>query len=456
MSLLSRRALMQSTLAAGASLAAPAAALAQQPEATAPATQGLNDAAASAPKSDKPRLGVIGAGGIARWHGRYLPDHFHIIAVADVDRGRAESFDRDIAGGNAFTTQDYREVLKRDDVEMVLIATPDHWHAKIAVDAMRAGKDVYCEKPLTLTIEEGRTVCRVARETARVVQVGSQQRSEEQFLTAVALAHTGRLGRIRNVIVVIGPTPTKEGEEFEPTALPPQLDWDMWLGQAPLVEYMVKRCHFDFRWWYEYAGGMMTDWGAHHVDIAQWAAAPDEAGPSVIEPVLAKHPVPFDEHGYPTVHNKFNTAREFNVRLTFANGVEMSLVNKHPKVMEENGILFEGERGALFVNRKKIEGSAHETLQSDPLPKGLIPPLPGVPIPHERHVIDFIECCRTRAMPRADVWSHHRNLTTCHLANIALRLNRTLHWNAAAQEIIGDAEATRFLSRPQRKGYEVT
>lgn len=445
MSLLSRRTLMQSTLAAGASLAAPTAVLAQA-AASAPATQA---------KSDKPGLAVIGAGGIARWHAQYLPKHFNIVAVADVDRGRAESYNKEFAGGNAFTSQDYRDALKRDDVEMVLITTPDHWHAKIAIDAMRAGKDVYCEKPLTLTIDEGRTVCRVARETARIVQVGSQQRSEDQFLTAVALAHTGRLGKINNVIVVIGPTPVKEGKTFEPSTPPPELDWDMWLGQAPEVEYMDKRCHFNFRWWYEYAGGMMTDWGAHHVDIAQWAAAPDEAGPSIIEPVSVRHPVPFDAHGFPTVHNQFNTAREFNVKLSFANGVEMSLVDRHPKVSEENGILFEGERGTLFVNRKKIEGSAHETLKIDPLPEGLVPSLPGVPIPHERHVIDFIECCKSRTMPRSDVWSHHRHLTTCHLANIALRLNRTLRWDASAQEIIGDAEANDFQKRPQREGYEV-
>ncbi|MGB7157593.1 MAG: Gfo/Idh/MocA family oxidoreductase [Tepidisphaeraceae bacterium] len=443
---LSRRTLMQSTLAAGASLAVPASGLAQAATTTAASTQA---------KSDKPGLAVIGAGGIARWHGRYLPKHFNVVAVADVDRGRADSYNKDIAGGKAVATQDYREALARKDVDTVLITTPDHWHAKIAIDAMRAGKDIYCEKPLTLTIDEGRIVCRVARETARIVQVGSQQRSDDFFPTAVALIQTGRIGRIKRVTVAIGPTPVKEGEVFQPSTPPPELNWDMWLGQAPAVEYMTKRCHFDFRWWYEYAGGMMTDWGAHHVDIAQWAAAPDEAGPITIEPVSAKHPVPFDAKGFPTIDNQFNTAREFNVKLTFANGVEMSLVDKSPKIQAVNGILFEGEGGELFVNREKITGPAYDALKDNPLPKGLIPQLPPAPIPHERHMINFLDCCRTRSLPRSDVWSHHRNLTTCHLANIALRLNRTLRWDATAQEIVGDAEASAFLSRPQRKGYEV-
>jgi len=442
---ISRRSLMQSTLAAGAAAAVPSLAQAQ----AAPAS-----GAASKPKNDKPGLAVIGAGGIARWHGQYLPKHFNVVAVADVDRARAESYSKDIAGGKAFTTQDYRQVLDRKDVDMVLIASPDHWHAKTAIDAMRAGKDVYCEKPLTLTVDEGRIVCQVARETARVVQVGTQQRSDDFFPTAVALAQT-RLGKIKTVTVVIGPTPAKEGEEFAPSTPPPELNWDMWLGQAPQVEYTPKRCHFDFRWWYEYAGGMMTDWGAHHVDIAQWAAAPDEAGPITVEPLSVKFPVPFDEHGNPTVHNKFNTAREYKVRCTFANGVEMFLVDKSPKAPEENGILFEGDKGTLYVNRTKITGSAAESIKTNPLPKGLVLPVAPVPIPHERHVIDFLECTRTRALPKSDVWSHHRNLVTCHLANIALRLNRKLRWDATAYEVIGDPEATAMLKRPQRKGYEV-
>ena len=443
---ISRRSLMQSTLAAGAAAAVPSLAQAQSATGSAAPT--------SQPTNDKPGLAVIGAGGIARWHAQYLPKHFNVVAVADVDRGRADSYGKDVAGGKAFTTQDYRQVLDRKDVDMVLIASPDHWHAKTAIDAMRAGKDVYCEKPLTLTVDEGRIVCQVARETARVVQVGTQQRSDDFFPTAVALAQT-RLGKIKTVTVVIGPTPAKEGEEFAPAAPPPELNWDMWLGQAPQVEYTPKRCHFDFRWWYEYAGGMMTDWGAHHVDIAQWAAAPDEAGPITVEPLSVKFPVPYDAHGNPTVNNKYNTARQFNVRCTFANGVEMFLVDKSAKAPEENGILFEGDRGTLYVNRTKITGSAAESMKANPLPKGLVPPVAPVPIPHERHVIDFLECTRTRALPKSDVWSHHRNLVTCHLANIALRLNRKLRWDATAQEIIGDAEATAMLKRPQRKGYEV-
>jgi predicted dehydrogenase len=439
---------MQSTLAAGAAAAVPSLA---QAAADAPAS----GAATSQPKNEKPGLAVIGCGGISRYHAQYLPKHFNILAIADVDRGHAESYNKDIAGGKAFTTEDYREALARPGVEMVLIAVPDHWHSRIAIDAMRAGKDVYCEKPLTLTIDEQRVVCQVARETARIMQVGTQQRSDDFFPTAVALIHNGRVGKVKTVTVVIGPTPTPEGEEFKPSTPPAELNWDMWQGQAPATDYIDKRCHFTFRWWYEYAGGMMTDWGAHHVDIAQWAAAPDLPGPITVEPISVHFPVPFDAHGNPTVHNKYNTARAFNVKVTFANGVEMFLVDKSPKAPEENGILFEGDKGTLYVNRGKITGSAPDSMKDNPLPKGVVPPVAPVPLAHERHVINFLECTRTRAMPKSDVWSHCRNLTTCHLANIALRLNRKLRWDASALEITGDAEANAMLKRPQRKGYEV-
>ncbi len=175
----------------------------------------------------------------------------------------------------------------------MIIGTPDHWHTKICIDAMHAGKDVYCEKPLTLTIDEGKKLGQVAKETKRVVQVGTQQRSDHNrvFLLAVAMVRDGRIGKIRKVTASIGGGPS--GGPFPATDPPAELNWDMWLGQAPKVAYRQHRCHDDFRWWYEYSGGKLTDWGAHHVDIGQWAIGMENSGPDSIEVVKGVLPVEF-------------------------------------------------------------------------------------------------------------------------------------------------------------------
>ncbi|HEX8521323.1 MAG TPA: Gfo/Idh/MocA family oxidoreductase [Tepidisphaeraceae bacterium] len=404
-------------------------------------------------KADRPAFGIIGCGGIARFHSGAARKFGDIVAICDVDQDHLASYQKDFAGGKAWTTNRYQDLLARPDVQLVFICTPDHWHTKIAIDALRAGKDIYCEKPVTLTIDEGRILCRVARETGRVFQVGTQQRSDERFLQAVALAQAGRLGKIRQCTVAIGDTPTGTG--FQTSAPPKELDWDQWLGQCPKVPFIKQRCHYDFRWWYEYSGGRMTDWGAHHVDIAQWAIAPDLPGPMLIEPTEVDLPVMYDR-GYPTASNAFNTASRFNVKFTFANGAEMFVRDRVPNFPSDNGILIEGDGGWLFVNRETIKGPAYDQLKENPLPDNAIPPLAqGVANSHERHVLNFITCARNRTQPVSDIFSHHKHLTTCHLGNIAMRLGRKLRWDATAQEIIGDAEADTFQSRQQRRGFEI-
>jgi predicted dehydrogenase len=218
--------------------------------------------AADEPKSAnaRPRVAAIGVGGRGTAIAKAAQKHGDIVAVADVDRGRAEKFNHDACQNKAAYTQDYRSVLDRADVDAVVVGTPDHWHTKICLDFMRAGKDVYCEKPLTLTIDEGKQLCRAVTQTKRVLQVGTQQRSEfaNRFLTAVALVHAGRIGKVQRVTCQINEGPA--GGPFpksQPT--PPGLDWDLWLGQAPKVDYMKERCHWAFRWWYEYSGGKLTD-----------------------------------------------------------------------------------------------------------------------------------------------------------------------------------------------------
>ncbi len=358
---------------------------------------------------------------------------------------------------------DYRKVLDRKDIDAVMIATPDHWHTKIAVEAMYAGKDVYCEKPLTLTIAEGKLIEKVVKETGRVFQVGTMQRTEcdSRFLQAVALVKSGRIGKIKKVTCGI------DGMEASPvipvTAVPEGLDWDLWLGPAGKVDYralpelregygggvpLFSNCHYSFRNWHEYSGGKLTDWGAHHVDIACWALGATNTGPSQVTPLEFSLPVEYKD-GWPTVHDQYNVATKFKIKVDMPEGVELIITNEG-----DNGILFEGSEGRFFVNRGKIVGKPVEDLQTNPLPEGAIEAVYGGPV-SANHTANFIEAMRSRKQPISDVWSHNRMLEICHLSNIAMRLNRELKWDADNREIIGDAQANAFLSRENRQGFEI-
>ena len=314
-----------------------------------------------------------------------------------------------------------------------------------------AGKDVYCEKPLTLTIDEGKKLGQVAKETKRVVQVGTQQRSDHNrvFLLAVAMVRSGRIGKIKKITVSIGEGPT--GGPYPVTNPPAELNWDMWLGQAPKVGYREHRCHGEFRWWYEYSGGKLTDWGAHHVDIGHWAIGMEHSGPNTIEVVKGMLPIEFNA-GYPAAEDRYNTVTQFLVRASFANDVVMDI--RHDL---ENGVKFDGTNGDIFVTRDRIdlEGSAVNALTKDPVPESLLKELrKGKPV--NGHMENFFECMVDRSEPVSDVWTHHRALSTCHLANIAIRLGRhKLTWDPAKQEIVGDSEANAFQTRPQRPPYEI-
>ncbi len=401
--------------------------------------------------NDRPRVGGIGLGNRGSADVQAAKRYGDIVAICDVDRTRAEkaAANKKIGEGKADTCEDYRKLLDRDDIDLVVIGTPDHWHSKIAIDSMKAGKDVYCEKPLTLTIDEGKKICQVAQQTGRVFQVGTQQRSEFQnrFLLAVALVRLGRIGRVKRVTCSIG-TGESSGK-LDKTAPPPELNWDLWLGQTPRVDYIKERCHHSFRWWYEYSGGKMTDWGAHHVDISQWALGMDHSGPKTVEVVSVEHPNPL-KNGYPTEDDRYNTATTFHVRCGFATGAELIIRNDG-----ENGITFEGEDGTFFVNRGRIEGEPVAALKANPIDDSVLVGLrKGQRF--DSHMGNFFECVRDRAVPVSDVWTHHRAMTTCHLANIALRLGRNLAWDPILEQIVGDDEANGWLSREQRKGYEVS
>lgn len=358
---------------------------------------------------------------------------------------------------------DYRRILERQDIDAVMIATPDHWHTKIAVEAMLAGKDVYCEKPLTLTIAEGKLIERIVEQTGRVFQVGTMQRTEsdQRFLQAVALVKAGRIGKVTRVTCGIN---GMEASPVIPVApVPAGLDWDFWLGPAPQVDYralpemregygggvpLYSNGHYSFRNWHEYSGGKLTDWGAHHVDIACWAIGASDTGPSRITPLEFSLPVTYRD-GHPTVADQYNAATNFRIQADMPNGVEMIITSEG-----DNGILFEGTQGRFFVNRGKITGRPVEDLAKNPLPDGAIEAVYGGPV-SANHTANFTDAMKSRRQPISDVWSHNRMLEICHLSNIAMRLNRPLKWDPVQRQVIGDDQANTFLSRENRAGFEI-
>ncbi len=387
-------------------------------------------------------------------------------ALADVDANvLAENVEKveKSQGKKPDAYRDYRKILDRKDIDAVMIATPDHWHTKIAVEAMLAGKDVYCEKPLTLTIDEGKLIEKVVKETGRVFQVGTMQRTESdlRFLQAIALIRNGRIGTVKKVTCGIN---RMESSPVIPVApVPDELDWDLWLGPAPQVMYralpeiregygggvpLFSNCHYSFRNWHEYSGGKLTDWGAHHVDIACWALGASDTGPSKVTPVEYTLPVEYRD-GHPVVDDQYNAATQFTIGVDMPNDVEMIITSEG-----DNGILFEGTTGRFFVNRGKITGKPVEDLQDHPLPDGAIEEVYGGKV-SDNHTANFIEGMRSRKQPISDVWSHNRMLEICHLANIAMRLGRELKWNPDTREIIGDTQANAFLAREYRKGFEI-
>jgi hypothetical protein len=251
--------------------------------------------------------------------------------------------------------------------------------------------------------------------------------------------------------------------EIPAVAAPEQIDYDFWLGPAPKVPYralpqlregygggvpLYSNCHYSFRNWHEYSGGKLTDWGAHHVDIACWALGATETGPSKITPVEYKLPVEYKD-GWPTVGDRYNAATQFTIRVAMPNDVELIITSEG-----DNGILFEGTEGRFFVNRGKITGKPVEALKENPLPEGAIEKVYGGKV-SANHTANFIEGMKARKQPISDVWSHNRMLEICHLSNIAMRLDRELKWDPARREIIGDAQANSFLARENRKGFEI-
>ncbi len=411
--------------------------------------------------NDKITFGLVGCGGMGQADvGRFIgrPD-CQLVALCDVDKKHLDDAAKRFAeqskkaGTNELAKHaDFRELVNRKELDFVIVATPDHWHALASIAAMKAGKDVYCEKPLTLTIEEGKAMVKVARQTGRILQTGSQQRSEgPQWRLACELVRNGRLGKLKTIETWIGANPTSPSL---PTAPPPAgLDWDFWLGPTPKVDYAeltkdghtYRRGHYEFRWWYEYSGGKMTDWGAHHNDIAQWALGTDNSGPVAVE----------SEGTQPsTMPNSYNCHPQFKVTYTYANGVKVICQSK------ENGVRFEGEDGKwIFVNRdarqfKASDGDAKESkLISEPLPADATRLEVST-----SHGGNFIDCLRSRKQPITNLEVGHRSVSVCHMGVISLRLGGAkLQWDPAEERFVGSGseEANKWLSRPMRPPWKL-
>jgi len=397
--------------------------------------------------NDKPGIALIGCGGMGTWDGQNAGTHGNVVAVCDVDSthsAAAAAKYREL-GHKPEIYSDFRRVLERKDVHVVVNSTPDHWHTLINIAAAKAKMDTYAQKPLTLTIDEGRHVIKAVRENGVVLQTGTQQRSSQRFRLACELVRNGRLGKLKQAHVWL-PAGLRGGP-FAAIPAPDSLNWDFWQGQTPAVSYVKERCHANFRFWYEYSGGTMTDWGAHHNDIAYWAIG--LIAPTKVESKRLAEPVP----------GGYTTFSEYEVKYTYENGVTLlinttkddSIYGEHlNKDGQPNGIRFEGSDGWIWVNRDTIKASDPELLRK-PLPENAVRLYES-----KDHMGNFFDCVRSRALPICDVETGHRSANMCHLGAISLRTGHNLTWDYATEKFTGKyaKEANTYLAREMRKPYD--
>jgi predicted dehydrogenase len=415
-----------------------------------------------APASEKIRLGLIGAGS----RGGQLLDSFlpekdtEIVAIADVDDHHAgETAERvkKAKGNMPETARDYRSMLDRKDLDAVIIATPDHWHALPTIHAILAGKDVYVEKPVAHNVAEGKAMIAAARKHNKIVAVGTQQRSSSHFQKAVDIVRSGQLGKVFWV-------QTWNYENISPTGMgrypdcdsPSYVDYDRWLGPAPKRAFNPNRFHLLFRWFFDYAGGMMSDWGVHLNDIVLWAL--NAKGPQTVSSTGGIFTTDDDRDTPDTLQVVYEFPR---CTLTYSmhkgNGLKL---NGH-----DYGILFCGTDGSLMLDRSGFEVIPDSTV----LPYGIKlvhgdRPIRKIDLKPESakgvdgqntHVRNFLDCLRSRALPTSDIEIAHRSTNTCHLGNIAFKVGRKLAWDTETETIKNDPEANALLCREARKGFEL-
>ena len=427
--------------------------------------------------SDRLRMGSIGVGSMGRGDARDFNNKVDIVAICDVDSAHIrlaqeeDNIGKKDAEGKKIPLDaydDYRKILERDDIDVVAVVTPDHWHTKIAIEALQAGKHVFCQKPLTLTVEENQLIRAACKKYNKIFQVGTQQRSQRnEFALATLMVRKGLLGKIQKVTCDVGGSPTCG--PIPKADVPATLNFERWLGQAPLVDYVAttetsregravwprnSRTHYEFRWWYEYSGGKFTDWGAHHIDCALWALdfLGEGQGPVKFKPLVAEHPVPYKD-GYPTENNRYNSSHRFDIECTFESGLVLHVVDQS---QDGNGILFEGTEGRMHVSRGRIAGKPMEDIKDKV--REIFPDEEFNKLYHgkrfEGHKDNFVRCIREGGLPVSDVFTHVQAMNVCHLSAIAARLGREITWDPKTEKT-GDAQSQSFLAREQRKGYEI-
>lgn len=396
---------------------------------------------AAEPPSERVRVGMIGVGnqGGPKNNMKYFLKN--IVTLCDLDKtylAEASDFLQKQANLRAVLTDDYRRVLDSKDVDAVVVTVPDQWHAILTIEACKAGKDVYCEKPLTLVIGEGKPMIDAARKNGRIVQTGTMQRSGEEFKLAVDLVQKGIVGKVKAVNVTL-PSPNwiaRAGKPVPDSAPPAGFDFDRWLGPAPLRSYNKNRVHYLFRFYWDYSGGQQTNFGAHHLDIAQWGLGMDESGPVTVEGTGIYNP-----DGW------YETPDTTEIKYTYATGVVLTARQKLNTKNVDQGTEFIGDKGSLFVYRGGIVVTPRELIQGVEMPKITSSQA------NFSHVNNFFDCVKSRKTPAADVAIGHRSATVCHLGNIAVRTKQKITWDPKTETIVGDAEASKWLTKEYRKPW---
>ncbi len=404
--------------------------------------------------SNKLTIGFVGTGNNGtNWMRIFLRDkRVRVLGVCDVNREGAGYWDGTVRGReparrlvdehygdrSCLGFADFRELLGRDDIDAIYIGTPDHWHALIAIAAARAGKDIFGQKPLALTVREGRAMADAVKTAGIVWQTGSQQRSDSNFRIVCELVRNNRLGTIHTVRVGLPsgrPDYGKTARLTEPQPVPDGFDYDMWLGPAPEKPFAPARVGVNFRWVSDYSGGQLTDWGAHHLDIAQWGLGMDMSGPVAIRNAKGR----FEDHPV------YDTATEFYFECEYGNGARLVC-----STSERPGVVFEGRDGWAWANRGTHEVSA----------RGLLTEPDGEHAKRlyrsDNHVTNFVDSCFSRKPTVAPIEAAHRSVTIAHLANIALLTGRALQWNPSTERIAGDAAASAMLGRPYRAPWKLS
>ncbi len=362
-----------------------------------------------------------------------------IVAACDVDAGHLARALRSAGLDAKSGYRDFREVLAREDVDSVMVGTPDHWHALIASAAVKAGKDVYCEKPLAASIAEGQSLVRTVKESDRILQCGTQRRSMAGCRIACELVRNGRIGKVTRVEVGVPGTFAIRGGftgEESPEEIPSGFDYERWLGPCSDAPYTRARCHFNFRWVAEYAPGYITDWGAHYLDIAQWGLGTDRSGPVEVD----AQNVRVREKGI------YDAPESFRIVYTYASGAQAILVSTDDR--SRWGMKFFGEKGTVYVESKNVDVKPG-TVDAGPIREDEIHLYDA----KNDHHGNFLDCVRSRKEPSAPVEIAHRSASICQIGAISAALGRKLKWNPDTERFVGDDEANSKLARPMRKPW---